>query len=43
MANDEVMGMTVAMIDSINGIISRRNKQTHQQMGEDILGNMNWN
>ena len=43
MANDELMGMTTAMIDSINGIVDRKNKQTHAKLGEDILGNMNWN
>jgi hypothetical protein len=43
MANDEVMGMTVAMIDSINALVNSRNKKTHQQQGADILGNMNWN
>jgi hypothetical protein len=42
-ANDEVMGMTVAMIEAINAIVSKRNKQTHQQRGADILGNISWN
>lgn len=42
-ANEELIGMTTAMIDNINSIVDRKNKQTHAKLGEDILGNMNWN
>lgn len=42
-ANEELIAMTTAMIDNINSIVDRKNKQTHAKLGEDILGNMNWN
>lgn len=43
MANEDMIGMTAAMIDNINALIERRNRKTHQQLGADILGNINWN
>lgn len=42
-ANEDMQMMTMTMIDSINGIVDRKNKQTHAKLGEDILGNINWN
>lgn len=42
-ATDELQQMTMAMIDNINGIVDRKNKQTHATIGNDILGNINWN
>ena len=42
-ANEDMIGMTAAMIDNINSIVSRKNKQTHANIGNDILGNINWN
>ena len=42
-ANEDMQMMTMTMIDSINGIVDRKNKQTHAKLGEDILGNVNWN
>lgn len=40
---DDIAGMTVSMIDTINGIVDRKNKKTHQKLGGDILDNINWN
>ncbi len=42
-ATDELQQMTMAMIDNINSIVDRKNKQTHAKLGADILGNINWN
>jgi hypothetical protein len=43
MVNEDMQMMTMAMIDNINGIVDRKNKQTHAKLGADILGNINWN
>lgn len=40
---DDTAGMTVSMIDAINGIVDKKNKKTHQQLGQGILDNINWN
>ena len=42
-SSEELIMITSAMIDSINGIVDNKNKQIHAQRGADILGNMNWN
>lgn len=43
MANDEICGMTVAMIDNINAIVRSRNQSTRLAEADDILSNINWN
>lgn len=40
---DDTAGMTVSMIDAINGIVDKKNKKAHQQLGQGILDNINWN
>ncbi len=42
-SSEDLMCMTAVMIESINGIVERKNKQTHAKLGADILGNINWN
>ena len=42
-ANEDMQMMTMAMINNINAIVDRKNKQTHANIGNDILGNINWN
>lgn len=42
-ANEDMMGMTMAMISNINAIVDSKNKRTHQQLGQGILDNINWN
>ena len=42
-SNEDLMCMTAVMIENINGIVERKNKQTHANIGNDILGNINWN
>ena len=42
-SSEELIMITSALIDSINGIVDNKNKQIHAQRGADILGNMNWN
>jgi hypothetical protein len=42
-SSEDLMMMTSAMIDNINAIVARKNKTIHAQMGNDILGNINWN
>lgn len=42
-SSEDMQMMTMAMIDNINAIVDRKNKQTHANIGNDILGNINWN
>jgi ABC-type Fe3+-hydroxamate transport system substrate-binding protein len=42
-SSEDMQMMTMAMIDNINAIVDRKNKQTHAKLGNDILGNINWN
>jgi hypothetical protein len=43
-ANDNMMGMTMAMVDAMNGIVKKRNKQIQRiAEGNSILGDINWN
>lgn len=43
-ASDNMMGMTVAMAEAMNGIVKQRNKQLKRAAeGASILGDINWN
>jgi len=43
-ASDNMMGMTLAMADAMNGIVKQRNKQIQRAAeGASILGDINWN
>jgi hypothetical protein len=43
-ADDNMMGMTLAMADAMNKIVKQRNKQIQREAeGNSILANINWN
>jgi len=43
-ASDNMMGMTMAMAEAMNGIVKQRNTQLQRVAeGSSILGSMNWN
>ena len=43
-ASDNMMGMTMAMAEAMNGIVKQRNKHIQRVAeGASILGDINWN